>query len=441
MKFHIICRVGPNDTFRPNVARDERSLLVPVQHTGNPRRVGEEVLASLAEEGLNPADAAVDLLHAALAAYSADLRVPRSASDDRWMREFVLYLPVLELRRWQRARSVLIKLLTFLTGDRWTLELRERRRLAGQPQAETPRLAAVLPEIVCLFSGGLDSFIGAIDVLGTGRRAALVGHYGYGGNVSFPQSESFNFLRAHFGDVAEHFSFRVVPPELQGKLEPTTRGRSFLFLALGTTVASACSAGIPLVVPENGLISLNIPLTPARSGSLSTRTTHPYLVMLFRNLLKELRIDVDVQLPCRFMTKGEMLKACSNQALLRGGLFKTMSCAHPGVGFRVGGDPKEHCGYCMPCLIRRAALKAARIANAEDYFIDVTVAPPQATSERGEDLRAMQIALGRLRGAPSYRFIFEALKSGPLPGTPADVQDFANVYRRGLEEVRAFLRV
>jgi hypothetical protein len=225
---------------------------------------------------------------------------------------------VLQLRRWQRARPVIIKLLTFLTGDRWTIELRERRRLAEQPQAETPRLAAVLPEIVCLFSGGLDSFIGAIDVLETGRRTALVGHYGYGGNVSFPQNESFSFLRAHFGDVAEHFAFRVVPPALEGAMEPTTRGRSFLFFALGTTVASACLAGTPLVVPENGLISLNIPLTPARSGSLSTRTTHPYLVMLYKKLLKELHIDVDLQMPCRFTTKGEMLKACSNPTLLRG---------------------------------------------------------------------------------------------------------------------------
>jgi len=439
MKFHVICRVGPNDEFHRRVASDERILVVPVQHTGNPRRVGEEVLATLAERDLSPTDTAVDLLHAAFATYSADLLVPREASADRWTREFTLHLPVLHLRRWQRARPTLVKLLTFLTGDRWMIELRGRQRLPSQPEAETPRLASVLPEAVCLFSGGLDSFIGAIDLLGSNRRAALVGHYGYGGNVSFPQHESFGYLHDHFGDLAEHFAFRVVPPALKGKQEPTTRGRSFLFLALGTIVASACSPGTPLLVPENGLISLNIPLTPARSGSSSTRTTHPYLVMLYRKLLAQLRIDVDVQLPCRFRTKGEMLNACRNPMLLRGGLAKTMSCAHPGVGFRVGGDPKQHCGYCVPCLIRRASLKAARILNIETYFVDVIAAPPPANSERGEDLRAMQMALGRLRGAPSYRYTFEALKSGPLPASAADVQKYAGVYRRGLEEVRAFL--
>ena len=441
MKFHVICRVGPDDEFTPDISRDDRPLFVPVQHTGNPGRVGEAVSASLAEADLNPPDAAIDLLHAAFAAYSADLLVPRNASTDRWTRELRLHLPVVQLRRWQRARATLAKLLTFLTGDEWTVDLRQRERLANQPEAETPRLPAVRPEVVCLFSGGLDSFIGAIDVLETGRRTALVGHYGYGGNVSYPQNESFTYLHDHYDDLAEHFSFRVVPPALSGAMEPTTRGRSFLFLTLGTAVAAACAAGTPLVVAENGLISLNIPMTPARSGSLSTRTTHPYLVTLYRKLLQALRIDVDVQLPCRFTTKGEMLNNCSNPALLRGGVARTVSCAHPGVGFRVGGDPKQHCGYCVPCLIRRAALHAAQISSVETYFIDVLNAPPAARSERGGDLRAMQMALGRLRGAPAYRYAFEALKSGPLPGSAADVRNFADVYWRGMEEVRAFLNV
>lgn len=441
MRFHVICRVGADDEFTPDVARDERSLVIPVQHTGNPTRVGEAVLATLAETDLNPPDAAIDLLHAAFAAYSADLLVPRRASRDRWTREFRLHLPVVQLRRWQRARATLAKLLAFLTGDQWTVDLRQRERLANQPRAETPRLPMVQPQVVCLFSGGLDSFTGAIDVLETGRRTALVGHYGHGGNVSLPQTASFTYLHNHYGDLAEHFSFRVVPPTLAGAMEPTTRGRSFLFLALGTAVAAACSTRTPLVVAENGLISLNIPMTPARSGSLSTRTTHPHFVMLYRKLLQTLLIDVDVQLPCRFMTKGEMLKKCSNPTLLRGGVARTVSCAHPGVGFRVGGDPKQHCGYCVPCLIRRAALHAAQFSNVETYFIDALNAPPAAASDRGEDLRAMQMALGRLRGAPAYRYAFEALKSGPLPGSPADVQNFVNVYRRGIDEVRAFLNV
>lgn len=33
------------------------------------------------------------------------------------------------------------------------------------------------PAAVCLFSGGLDSFIGAIDLLAAGENIAMVGHY------------------------------------------------------------------------------------------------------------------------------------------------------------------------------------------------------------------------------------------------------------------------
>lgn len=73
--------------------------------------------------------------------------------------------------------------------------------------------------------------------------------------------------------------------------ETTTRGRSVLFLALGVAVASGLGPA-RLLVPENGFISLNVPLTPPRSGSFSTRTTHPHLIALLRDLLNELQLPV-----------------------------------------------------------------------------------------------------------------------------------------------------
>ena len=35
---------------------------------------------------------------------------------------------------------------------------------------------------------------------------------------------------------------------------------------------------IDILVPENGVISINVPLTVRRVGTLSTRTTHPYFI-------------------------------------------------------------------------------------------------------------------------------------------------------------------
>ncbi len=49
--------------------------------------------------------------------------------------------------------------------------------------------------------------------------------------------------------------------------ENSTRGRSFLFFALGVFAGTGLGNGFVLRVPENGLIALNVPLDPLRLGS------------------------------------------------------------------------------------------------------------------------------------------------------------------------------
>ena len=58
--------------------------------------------------------------------------------------------------------------------------------------------------------------------------------------------------------------------------EDTTRGRSFLFFALATFAGTGLGGEFSVLVPENGLMALNVPLDPLRLGALSTRTTHPF---------------------------------------------------------------------------------------------------------------------------------------------------------------------
>ena len=41
---------------------------------------------------------------------------------------------------------------------------------------------------------------------------------------------------------------------------------------------------IDILVPENGVISINVPLTVRRVGTLSTRTTHPYFIQEIQKL-------------------------------------------------------------------------------------------------------------------------------------------------------------
>ncbi|MFX4393007.1 hypothetical protein ABTA65_20265, partial [Acinetobacter baumannii] len=84
------------------------------------------------------------------------------------------------------------------------------------------------------------------------------------------------FDNARFQVLANPRKVKEIPADVQ------MRTRSFNFIAFGALIATALSKNhfsnkiIKLYIPENGLISINPPLTPRRIGALSTRTTHPY---------------------------------------------------------------------------------------------------------------------------------------------------------------------
>ena len=104
--------------------------------------------------------------------------------------------------------------------------------------------------------------------------------------------------------------------------ESSQRARSIVFLSYGVLLATALNPyldgrEVTLYVCENGFISLNPPMTGSRLGSLSTRTTHPLFLRLFQQLLSSADIRVQLKNPYQYMTKGEMIRACTNQALLK----------------------------------------------------------------------------------------------------------------------------
>jgi hypothetical protein len=77
--------------------------------------------------------------------------------------------------------------------------------------------------------------------------------------------------------------------------EDTTRGRSFLFFSLGVAAGTALGRDFVLKVPENGLIALNVPLDRLRLGALSTRTTHPFYMTRWNDLLQALGVGGKVE--------------------------------------------------------------------------------------------------------------------------------------------------
>lgn len=406
---------------------------------------GGGALGGLSKIGLRPSETALDLLFLATAVYIADTRINREIhAQDGWTREIDLYLPVANPDLWNsNIVDMIQKALRFLTGDIWRVNFRPRPRGRVQLVDKTCSLLFSNPDCVSLFSGGLDSFIGAVDLIENGRIPLLVGHY-YSGSDSQPQNRSFDLLKRVYG-IKEFQRQQVFLGAdsndlVDGGKDKTQRSRSFLFLGIGCLFADSIRGITSLYVPENGLISLNVPLDPLRVGALSTRTTHPSFMALFQDLLDGLGLQVKLKSPYRFMTKAEMIAACSNAKIIKENGGDTMSCSSPNK-YRYRKLTDIHCGHCVPCIIRRAAFYKALGHDPTIYALtdhDMRSRPLNSDTAEGKDIRSFQFIVSRLQRNPdlAHRMIHQP---GPLPDAAEHLQDYVGVFERGLAEVGTFL--
>lgn len=440
----LVGRYGPDDQISIPGASDEQ--VTDLQIVAGEKSLDHGIggaLTSLKALGMHPSEIGLDLLVLAAHVHAADTRISRAEqSQDSWTREIRLVVPVSDPNRWNAAAQTVKRALDFLTGDRWTIGFRQRpERFA---EIITPPETLLPPgfDAVSLFSGGLDSLIGAINLLEEGHTPLLVSHAGEGA-TSDAQNVLFAVLKKHFSAAAfdRLRVWMLFPADLvQGvSSENSTRGRSFLFFALGVFAGTGLETDFVLRVPENGLIALNVPLDPLRLGSNSTRTTHPYYIARWNDLLGHLGISGRIENPYWAKTKGEMASDCTNPALLKALAPHALSCAHPANARHMGikGRGIEQCGYCLPCLIRRAALDAAwgRGNDTTPYTLPDLRAHSLGTREsNGQQVRSFQFAIERLRAAPHLAKLL-IHKPGSLADEAFRLDQLAAVYQRGLAEV------
>ena len=206
------------------------------------------------------------------------------------------------------------------------------------------------------------------------------------------QTALFDELRRRYSPnplVLRHLFLRPASPrKLQarplsrGGLETTTRSRSFLFFAAGVAVADALGATAPLYVPENGFIGINVPLTS--TGRQPQHADHASALHdRMRRVLDLLGLRHPIENPYRLLTKCEALWQNSDRDLLFDLAPATISCSHPEAP-RWDKRPQGNCGYCYPCLIRRASLHRVtsdRTTYAWDALTDETLL--RRSSKRG----------------------------------------------------------
>lgn len=375
---------------------------------------------------LNPSQSAWDLLSLVLAIIAADHAHHRSKSPDGWTRQIHIIVAVSDPDFWHAQSELLQHLLGFLTTDVWRLSF-VGGGYAPEPHSSPPPSSE---DCVVLLSGGLDSHIGAIDLCAGGHTPLAVSHIVRGDGekqVTFASRLPPEGLRL----IQLNHNVTVPNPESP----PSQRSRSLAFLAYGVLAATtldryAKSTPITLFVCENGFIGINPPLTGSRIGSLSTRTTHPVVLSLFQELLSALEIAVQVSNPYRLKTKGEMLSACANQALLDDLASMSTSCGR----FKQFGY--KHCGRCVPCLIRRAAfLHAGRPDKTKYKYENLSINSAQRM--RFDDVRSAKIAVEQARSLGIERWLGATLASSRISQAPA----LRDMIKRGLGELDSLLAV
>lgn len=439
MKFDIIgeLRAGPPLT---QVNTDTQKVSLGLLNTKYDVMQGLRNLTAL---GLTPNEIGVDFMVLAALVHAADTRISRKVhAQDGWTRQIRLVVPVSDPGRWNDTREVLQDMLKFLTGDFWEVEFTSRpaEHATLIPVPRRPIQAAGFTHLA-LFSGGLDSLIDAVNVLHSGGTPLVVSHAGEG-VTSQAQLLLLEKLRNHHGQpVSQLRVWLSFPKNLIAGPEFTTRARSFLFFSMGVVAGMCLPEPFTLRVPENGLIALNVPLDPLRLGALSTRTTHPYYMARWNEMLRLLGINGALLNSYWDQTKGEMVATCRNPALLQELLEFSVSCSAPSKG-RFQGDGPSHCGHCLPCLIRQASVLqgfGSQFTDPTLYRTSLLGRSLLTTRAEGKQVRSFQFAWHRLNQKPERARLW-IHKPGPLTDVRAHLPALQDVYWRGMQEVATLLQ-
>lgn len=442
-RYHLVASFDKDLHTLTSEIIQEKSLVVvhiPFMTSSGALRYGlQTTIDELSKQAIYPSEAGFDAIIFGVLVYMADMRISRRIqAQDSWSREIILTIPVFDMR-WERFRETFERMLKFLTGDFWTIEFSQRQVKLAQGDKIADRSDKY--KVASLFSGGMDSLIAAINYMEQKQPTLLVSHAGES-RVRHWQTSLISVLDNEYGDTSHGNAYYwsnlngVDFPEAGADLNQ--RSRSFLFIAIALFAMSGTAECVELLMPENGLIALNVPLEYLRIGSHSTRTTHPYYLKLWNDVASEM-FGYSISNPYWNKTKGEMALECLNKELLKTAMGLSYSCSSVN-SVSIQSGKSNHCGHCLPCIIRRAAMhKAFGDYDPSDYMDAEVSNLIKDRGSKGEQLRSFQYAIERLKKNPDAK---RALihKPGPLDMDENYLIELAETYYRGLMEVDQWIQ-
>ncbi len=321
---------------------------------------------SLIEHFQDSTSLETDLLNVASGIYAIDLAFKRLELE-QYIRSVEVTIDVVNWHAFERIREALESALFILSGDNWTIKF---NRIDGKTEESIK-----WPEkdgIIQLFSGGIDSFCGAVHYINQGDDVILVSHVNQNKSVSGSQQLVHKVLEEHFSKEINYYPYRIFArnkdsysfPEMQER-ENTQRTRSFLFVALAVMTARRVGFRKIISMAENGQFAIHLPLNQSRVGPFSTHTANPKFLVIAKELFSTLLDlpDLDIVNPFLYKTKAEVTSVLTKDLLNK--IDSSVSCW---MASHVQG--KNHCGRCIPCLTRRIAIEYNGL-SLDEYQTDI----------------------------------------------------------------------
>lgn len=387
-------------------------------------------------------DRVLDLLELASYVFAADRCISRGRKDaveyHSWSRNINLIIRVRDYDFWNKREVAekLNQLLSFMMGDDFVVNF--------QPGHQTPptglfdkkdfRIEKSEKELtIALFSGGLDSLAGTLDILNEKSGKVILASHQASAAAKKTQRTLCASLRKSYPDRIMQYAFEC---NLRGKraIDETQRSRSFLFGSIAYSLAMAYDQS-SFYVFENGITSMNLHRREDLANSRASRTTHPKTIALLQNFYSCVaENNFTIYHPYIEKTKADIIEIVCK---LEPNLFSSsVSCTRATFA---KGTSTTHCGECFQCIDRRIAAIASSKQDYDNkglYAFDI-VSEPLKNEAKTTLIDYVRQAINLANNGPDFfneEYLYEIsqiLEFLPFEGTEIEkVERLWEVYNR-----------
>jgi 7-cyano-7-deazaguanine synthase in queuosine biosynthesis len=325
-----------------------------------------------------------DLVRIGQGIFLCDRAFTRSKSLGTKTRQLSVTIPVENIDLFKKIEYLYEKWTYFVTHDSWDIRFTKNKSRLINKGGHGKIPFKNDNSVVTLFSDGLDSLCGASYIFQKNEHAVFVSHCPPGlKTVSSTLTKLEKCLEKHGkGNQIANFYFITSdkdPESGKRKMfqERSRRTRPILFLSMAGSLALELKIKT-IRINENGIMSINLPITGFKKGVDISRHAHPETLRLYEDILNELTSSenkIKIINPFNFLTKAQELRYITNADEL---IRETKSCEYGRQQIallknirkntRQDNSSLKECGLCIPCLIRRIALSENNIVENYNHY-------------------------------------------------------------------------